>query len=131
MSKSFKITLIKLGNQPINVQGTSLRIPGHKGSIGILNNRLPLMATMEPGLISIKGENGKNIYFAITGGFIEVVNNVATLLCDSIITSEDLAELSNIVKTTEKFYTKDVSKLNETELRDYLIEMLSHKIKNQ
>lgn len=131
MGKSFKITIIKLGSQPINIQGISLKVPGYKGSIGILNNRLPLIGTMELGLISIKCENGKNIYFATTGGFIEVENNVATLLCDSIITSEDLEDLPNRVKTAEKFYTKDISKFNDKEQRDYLIEMLNYKIKNQ
>lgn len=89
MGKSFKIAIVRPGKQTLRTEGIGLQFPGWNGSIGVLYGRQPLMSVMEPGLICITSEKGIKSYFATTGGFAEVQNNIATLLCDTLITPDD------------------------------------------
>lgn len=67
---------------------SSLIAPGELGYLGILANHRPIVATLGPGKITIRDENGKNIVFYSDGnGFIEVLKNTARILLDSIRTS--------------------------------------------
>ena len=101
MENSIKISIVRPGKQTLKTEGISLQIPGYDGSIGIMHNRQPLVTLMDSGLICIKSFNGKKSYFAVSGGFAEIQDNVATLLCDSIITPEDLPEIN--METTGEF----------------------------
>ena len=89
MSKSFKIAIVRPGKQTLKTECVGLQFPGWNGSIGILAGRQPLLSVMEPGLICITSEKGVKSYFATTGGFAEFQDNVATLLCDTLITPDD------------------------------------------
>ena len=138
MSKTLKISIIRPGKQPYNTEGTSLVIPGVDGYLGIMNDRQPLLSIMNAGVVSISNPNGKKTYFAISGGFAEVVDNSVTLLCDSVVTTNDIQEQNDEVaenesnkKTLKKLYTKDFSKLSEAEKREYLIGLLNAKISKE
>ena len=66
-------------------QGVSSVIaPGSEGYLGILTNHAPLITALVPGKLTIKDSEGKESVFAISGGFLEVSNNTATILADSV-----------------------------------------------
>jgi len=58
--------------------------PGSDGYLGILAHHAPLITSLQPGLLSIKDKNQQETHFAIGGGFLEVSNNKATILAESI-----------------------------------------------
>lgn len=130
--RTFKISIIRPGKPPYNTEGKALIIPSYDGYIGILCDRQPLLSLMSTGLVCIKSISGQNTYFAISGGFAEVQNNEVTLLCDFIVTTNDLPEKldssNNDKKLYKKFFTKEVSTMTEEEKREYLIQMLDAKI---
>ena len=131
MSRTLKISIIRPGRPPYNTEGTSLTIPSYDGYIGILYDRKPLLSLMKEGLVTITNVNGKKTYFAVSGGFAEVENNVVSLLCDSVITSNDVSDSqpeNNETNSNPAFYIKDFSQMNENEKRVYLIKMLSKKL---
>lgn len=138
MNKTLKISIVRPGKPPYNTEGKALNIPSCDGYIGILPNRQPLLSIMNSGIVSITNTNDKKTYFAISGGFAEVIDNEISLLCDIVVTTKDLpnkssetSEKESIKKTTSKFYTTDVSKLTESEKREYLISLLSAKISKE
>ncbi len=59
------------------------------GQIGILPNHIQLVTRIMPGEMILKIK-GKQQYFAITGGFLEVSNNKITILADYAVYSEDI-----------------------------------------
>lgn len=123
MNNVLKISIIRPGKQPIKTEGVALQIPSYDGLLGIRFGRQPLLSLLSPGVISITAENGQKTYFATSGGFAEVHNNVVSLLCDSIITTKEIPN----TESEQVFYTKDISTMNDTEKRTYLIEMLRSK----
>jgi F-type H+-transporting ATPase subunit epsilon len=136
MSRTLKISIIRPGRPPYNTEGTSLTIPSYDGYLGILYDRKPLLSLMKEGLVTITNVNGKKTYFAVSGGFAEVENNSVTLLCDSVVTSNDVSD-NNQQETSEKqdsapkFYLKDASQMNESEKYAYLVQMLRNKLNQE
>ena len=63
-------------------QVVSLSVPAWEGSLGIMAFHAPLVAALRIGVITIKLANGDEERIATTGGFMEVANNRAVILCD-------------------------------------------------
>lgn len=55
---------------------------GSLGYLGVLAHHAPLLTSLEPGLMSVKLPDGTQDHFVVTGGFLEVSNNRATVLAD-------------------------------------------------
>lgn len=102
MEKIIKVAIIRPGKGTLKAEATSVTIPGWQGQLGILYNRQPLLSIMESGLICLTDKQGKKNYFATTGGFAEVQNNVVTLLCDSLITPDSVVTDQESIKLLEK-----------------------------
>lgn len=64
-------------------------IPTAEGQITVLKNHLPLVSSLQPGELLVRAD-GKDTPLAVSGGFIEVRDNVVTVLAD---TAERIDEL--------------------------------------
>ena len=60
----------------------SVSLPGVDGSLGILNNHAPLITVLRAGEVIVKGENGEENTFEVTGGVVEVNKNVVLILAE-------------------------------------------------
>ena len=95
MSDKFTVEIIS-PDQTVSKQETNeVIIPSFEGQMGILNNHIPLITFLRPGIITIKSESEKKFY--VEEGTIEFSNNNLLILTS---TARDLANL-------------DKSKINE------------------
>ena len=62
----------------------SLIAPGELGYLGVLSNHAPLITPLLPGKLEVTDTNGKKTEYFVSGGFLEVSKNVATILADAI-----------------------------------------------
>lgn len=69
---------------------TSVTIPGTSGSFQILYNHAPLISTFEIGLIKIVKPDTSTLYFATSGGTVEVNKNKVLVLADSFESAESI-----------------------------------------
>lgn len=61
-----------------------IQLPGVSGSFEVLDRHAPLVSALKTGVLKILLDNkGKSTSYNITGGFIEVLNNKATVLLES------------------------------------------------
>ena len=61
-----------------------IQLPGVSGSFEVLDRHAPLVSALKTGVLKILLNNkGKTTSYNITGGFIEVLNNKATVLLES------------------------------------------------
>jgi F-type H+-transporting ATPase subunit epsilon len=61
----------------------SVSIPGTNGSFQVLFNHAPLMSTFEIGKIKIEIEEEKYLFFATSGGTVEVNKNKVLILAET------------------------------------------------
>jgi len=61
-----------------------IQLPGVSGSFEVLDRHAPLVSALSTGMLKILLDNkGKTNSYSITGGFIEVLNNKATVLLEN------------------------------------------------
>ncbi len=68
----------------------SVVAPGIEGYFGVLAHHAPLIATLCPGRLVVRGGDGEESVYAVSGGFLEVSGNCVTLLADAIETAVDI-----------------------------------------
>lgn len=61
-------------------QVSGIVAPGSEGQLGILPRHAPLMTVLAPGEVIVRREGEEDLYFAISGGWMEVRPDKATIL---------------------------------------------------
>ena len=69
---------------------TSLRLPGKRGSFGILARHAPLVSGLDAGRLLVVAEDGKRESFAIGEGFVEVRRGAVRVLADFLNTKKQI-----------------------------------------
>ena len=69
-----------------NVYG--IQLPGIEGSFEILDKHAPMIATLGKGKMKILKEKNQSELYEITSGFVEVLNNKATVLIEGATSLE-------------------------------------------
>lgn len=60
-----------------------IQLPGIEGSFEILENHAPIIATLGKGKMKIIKDKNTTELYEISGGFVEVLNNKASVLIES------------------------------------------------
>ena len=90
MSDKFTIEIIRPDQTILKQETNEVIIPSFEGQMGILNNHIPLITFLRPGIITIKAEIEKKFY--VEEGTVEFSNNNLLILTS---TSRDLANFDN------------------------------------
>ncbi|MFQ5822713.1 MAG: F0F1 ATP synthase subunit epsilon [bacterium] len=61
---------------------SAVRVPGLNGYFGVLPGHTPLLAALKIGEIKVQIDN-KTLYFATSGGFVEVLTHSISVLAES------------------------------------------------
>lgn len=61
---------------------TLVQLPGLDGSFEILNNHAPIISALKTGSVKVKTSDEKLLYFDISGGVVEVLNNKVLVLAE-------------------------------------------------
>lgn len=64
--------------------------PGSEGQLGILPRHAPLLTVLAPGEIVVKIPGQEDLYFAISGGWMEVLPDRVTILARSAERSDEI-----------------------------------------
>jgi len=86
----FKLSIVSPEKTLYEDMVESLVAPGTEGYIGILSNHAPLITTLSAGKIEVRDSNKVERIAAISGGFLEVSANTATILADSVEFVEEI-----------------------------------------
>lgn len=64
--------------------------PGIDGKLGILPRHAPMITVLSPGEIEVRREGQENLFFAISGGWMEVLPNQVTILARTAERSDQI-----------------------------------------
>jgi F-type H+-transporting ATPase subunit epsilon len=104
MAKKFKTEIVTPEKIVFSEDIESLVIPAERGYLGVLAGHAPLLATLQPGEITIKGTPRGELHYATSGGFMEVTPGKAVLLTESAeeVSQIDLARAEESKKRAQE-----------------------------
>ena len=123
MSDKFTVEIISPDQTILKQETNEVIIPSFEGQMGILNNHIPLITFLRPGIITIKAEAEKRYY--VEEGTVEFSNNNLLILTS---TSRDLVNLDKskidelLQKAEENLNTQSTDK--ERYIASYKLETL-------
>lgn len=89
--------------------------PARMGEVGIAPRHAPLLTALKPGEVRIEDTEGKEHFFYITGGMLEIQPHLVTVLADTALRGEQLDEAAALAaKQAAEEALKGIS--NETDL---------------
>ena len=65
-------------------------VPTKNGEITVLPNHIPLVASLKPGVVEIKKNDGNPEVISVSGGFIEVLRDKIVILADTAERAEEI-----------------------------------------
>lgn len=87
---TFKAQILTPEGSLFDDEVTGVRMPGTNGSFEVKALHANIISTLEVGVIIIRKANGGEQHFAVTGGFVEVVDNKLTLLAEAAEPIEEI-----------------------------------------
>ena len=66
--------------------------PAHMGELGIAPRHAPLLTALKPGEVRVEDPEGKEHFFYITGGMLEIQPHLVTVLADTALRGDQLDE---------------------------------------
>jgi F-type H+-transporting ATPase subunit epsilon len=83
MATPFTVQILTPEREAFAGEAIHLYARGSLGYLGVLAHHAPLLTSLEPGVMSVRKPDGTQEHFVVTGGFLEVSNNRATVLADA------------------------------------------------
>lgn len=88
MSK-LRLEIVTAEGQTFSGDANAVIAPGMEGQLGILPHHAPLMTILQSGELIIK-KDGEELYFVVTGGFLEVRPDKVIILADACERCEEI-----------------------------------------
>jgi F-type H+-transporting ATPase subunit epsilon len=97
----FTLSIVTPERRYYEGQVRTLVVPGTEGYLGILSNHAPLITALQNGYIELRDADDKLQIMAVSGGFLEVSENRATILADTVEASDEI-DLERAEKAIER-----------------------------
>ena len=101
MSDIFTVEIISPDQSILKQEANEVTIPSYEGQMGILNNHIPLITFLRPGIITIKTDVEKKFY--VEEGTVEFSNNNLLILTSTArdLANFDKALINDLLKKAE------------------------------
>ena len=123
MSDKFTVEIISPDQTILKQETNEVIIPSFEGQMGILNNHIPLITFLRPGIITIKTEDEKKYY--VEDGTVEFSNNNLLILTSTAVDAANLdkSKINELLQKAEaNLNTQSTDK--ERYLASYKLETL-------
>ena len=101
MTNKFDLSIISAESKVFEGKVENILVPGMVGDFLVLSNHAPCISSIRPGFLEFsEGTSDKQRYF-VSGGIIEVINNMVSVLVDSAVSGDKIAK-DHITKLISK-----------------------------
>lgn len=92
MSDTIRCDIVSAHKEIFSGQVSLCIATGAIGELGIAPRHAPLMTTLNPGPVRLIMQDGEEILFFVSGGILEVMPHLVTVLADTAIRAADIDE---------------------------------------
>ncbi len=128
MTNKFELSIISAESKVFEGKVENILVPGMVGDFLVLSNHAPCISSIRPGFLEFsEGTSDKQRYF-VSGGIIEIINNVVSVLVDSAVAGDKIAkeDITNLISevndrlSAEDTINKDDLGLRKNDLEEAL-----------
>ena len=128
MTNKFDLSIISAESKVFEGKVENILVPGMVGDFLVLSNHAPCISSIRPGFLEFsEGTSDKQRYF-VSGGIIEVINNMVSVLVDSAVAGDKIAkeDITNLISevndrlSAENTINKDDLGLRKNDLEEAL-----------
>jgi len=84
MANTLYVEIVAPDKRVFQGEAQAVRAPGAQGSFEVLYNHAPMIAAIGVGPLYVTVPSGEKITYATSGGFLEVIGNVVTVLAETV-----------------------------------------------
>jgi F-type H+-transporting ATPase subunit epsilon len=92
MEKIIKFEIVTPEKTVLKEDIVEVTVPTREGELTILPHHTPLVATLKPGVLTLKKQDGSIDVVFVAGGFLEVLQNKVVILADTAERAEQIDE---------------------------------------
>ena len=103
MTNKFDLTIISAESKVFEGKVENILVPGMVGDFLVMANHAPCISSIRPGFLEFsEGTSDKQKYF-VSGGIIEVINNMVSVLVDSAVSGEKIVkeDITNLISEVD------------------------------
>ena len=120
MINKFQLSVISAESKVFEGEVENVLVPGMVGDFLVLSDHAPCISSIRPGFLEFSdGTNKKQKYF-VSGGIVEVTNNMVSVLVDSAIQGDKVGKediLALISEIDNKLSAGDTVNIDDLGLR--------------
>ena len=92
MTNKFELTIISAESKVFEGEVENVLVPGMIGDFLVLLNHAPCISSIRPGFLEFSEGTSKKQRYFVSGGIIEVSNNMVSVLVDSAIAGDKIVK---------------------------------------
>ena len=103
MTNKFELSIISAESKVFEGKVENILVPGMVGDFLVLTNHAPCVSSIRPGFLEFsEGTSDKQRYF-VSGGIIEVINNMVSVLVDSAVAGDKIVkeDITNLISEVD------------------------------
>lgn len=89
-TKIIKFEIVTPERTVLKEEILQVTVPTRQGEITVLANHIPLVASLQPGVIELVKNGGEKEVMSVSGGFIEVLKDKVVILADTAEMAEEI-----------------------------------------
>ncbi len=90
MSKTIRCDIVSAHEEIYSGDASMIFATGLVGELGISPRHAPLITQLKPGPVRVLQPDGKEAFFFVGGGILEVQPHIVTVLADTAVRADDL-----------------------------------------
>jgi F-type H+-transporting ATPase subunit epsilon len=112
--KNLKVDIITPQSVVFSGDAVSVNVPGSMSPFQVLYNHAAIVSSLENGIVKIKLPDNKDVFYATNSGFVEVKQNVVSILVEQAIDSKKV-NTGAVIAAIDKLKNEISSTKSESE----------------
>ena len=103
MAAAMQFDLVSPERMLASVEASAIDLPGSEGDMTVMPDHALVMSSLRPGVVRVQASDGSSLEFVVTGGFVEVKADSATVLAETAMARDqaDREVLETALKQAE------------------------------
>ena len=128
MTNKFELSIISAESKVFEGKVENILVPGMVGDFLVLTNHAPCISSIRPVFLEFSEGTSDNQRYFVSGGIIEVNNNMVSVLVDSAVSGDKVVkeDITNLISEVDdrlsaaEFINKDDLGLRKNDLEEAL-----------